>query len=202
LICGILSLPVFYTLARNLYGAKTALLVLALIAFMPSLIRYSNEAKQYMGDVLWAGIIFWSTERTGRTLNPLRWTELSILGVCALFFSHADKHEEIRKALEYLDRSLGPYDKIYFSRGTGTVLEFYLRTRPWHEVRVEQLQPLEEDATPELPTSVEGKNIGVVLGHVSIAQTEANFMEKLSTRGHVIGRFTDIGSEALVIATD
>jgi hypothetical protein len=56
---------------------------------MPSLIGYSNEAKQYMGDVLWAGIVFWSTERTCRTPNPLRCIELSILGVCALFFSHA-----------------------------------------------------------------------------------------------------------------
>jgi uncharacterized membrane protein len=48
LICGILILPVFYALARNLYDAKTALFVLALLAFMPSLIGYSNEAKQYM----------------------------------------------------------------------------------------------------------------------------------------------------------
>jgi hypothetical protein len=119
-----------------------------------------------------------------------------------LAFSRADKHEEIREALEYLDRSPGQYDKIYFSRGTGTVLEFYLRTRSWHRVRAEQLQPLDEYLTPESPTSVEARKIGVVLGHVPIVQTEANFMEKLSTHGHVIGRFADIGSEALVIATD
>ena len=42
LICGILSLPVFYTLARNLYGVKTGLFVLALMAFIPSLVGYSN----------------------------------------------------------------------------------------------------------------------------------------------------------------
>jgi hypothetical protein len=101
-----------------------------------------------------------------------------------------------------LDRSPGPYDKIFFSRGTGTVLEFYVRTRSWHQVRLEQLQPLDEYLTQELPTSVGAKKIGVVLGHTPVAQTEANLMEKLSTHGQVIGRFTDVGSEALLIATD
>ena len=119
-----------------------------------------------------------------------------------LAFNRADKHEEIREALEYLDLAPGPYDKIYFSRGTGTVLEFYLRARAWHQVRLEQLQPLDEYLTKELQTSVDNNRIGVVLGHVPIAQTEAELMEKLNTHGQIIGRFIDVGSEALVIATD
>jgi hypothetical protein len=58
-----------------------------LAAFLASgaLIGYSNEAKQYMGDVLRASIIFGPRN----ALGAVRWTELSILGVCALFFSRA-----------------------------------------------------------------------------------------------------------------
>ncbi|MBV8584730.1 MAG: glycosyltransferase family 39 protein, partial [Verrucomicrobia bacterium] len=60
-LCGTASLPLFFALARRLYGAKTALWALALFSFMPSLISYSNEAKQYAGDVWWTILILYFT---------------------------------------------------------------------------------------------------------------------------------------------
>jgi hypothetical protein len=88
LLCGIASLPVFYQAARRLYSAKVALLAMALLAFLPSMVRYSNEAKQFMGDVLWVGVLVVATQNASNGTDVRRWPILSIAGAVSLLFSY------------------------------------------------------------------------------------------------------------------
>jgi hypothetical protein len=80
LICGIASLPVYFLVARRLYCAKVAWLALGLLAFLPSMVRYSNEAKQYMGDVLWAGLLILATQNALNGTGIRRWIIIFIVG--------------------------------------------------------------------------------------------------------------------------
>jgi 4-amino-4-deoxy-L-arabinose transferase-like glycosyltransferase len=55
LICGLLSLPLIYRLTKYLTGNNiAALIALLLFATSPALIDYSNQVKQYEGDVFCA----------------------------------------------------------------------------------------------------------------------------------------------------
>jgi Dolichyl-phosphate-mannose-protein mannosyltransferase len=88
LLCGIVCLPIFFLIARRLYPAKIAWLVPGLLAFLPSMVRYSNEAKQYMGDVLCAGLLILATQNAAKGAGLRRWLILFIAGVFSLLFSH------------------------------------------------------------------------------------------------------------------
>jgi uncharacterized membrane protein len=88
LLCGIVCLPIFFLIARRLYCAKIAWLAPGLLAFLPSMVRYSNEAKQYMGDVLCAGLLILATQNAAKGAGIRRWLILFAAGVFSLFFSH------------------------------------------------------------------------------------------------------------------
>jgi hypothetical protein len=88
LICGIASLPVFFLVARRLYRAKIAWLALGLLAFLPSMVRYSNEARPYMGDVLWSGLLILATQNASNGTGIRRWLILFTTGAFSFFFSY------------------------------------------------------------------------------------------------------------------
>jgi hypothetical protein len=88
LLCGIVSLPIFFLIARRLYCPKIAWLAPGLLAFLPSMVRYSNETKQYMGDVLCTGLLILATQNVAKGAGTRRWLILFTAGVFSLFFSH------------------------------------------------------------------------------------------------------------------
>ncbi|MCA9736000.1 MAG: glycosyltransferase family 39 protein [Gemmatimonadota bacterium] len=63
LVTGILLLFIMVSLARMLVGRGAPLLVLAVLAPMPWLIRYSNEVKPYIVDIFAAALLLWLTAR-------------------------------------------------------------------------------------------------------------------------------------------
>ena len=71
LVCGMMLIPLIYTLGRRLYDEPTALLAAALTAISPFHVWYSQEVRMYtLGAVLgliclWCVIRFVSGQRTG-----------------------------------------------------------------------------------------------------------------------------------------
>ena len=64
LLAGLVSLPVFYRLARRVLSPAGTTLASALFALSPYLIYYSTEVKQYGLDLLVAMVLTLSTLRT------------------------------------------------------------------------------------------------------------------------------------------
>jgi 4-amino-4-deoxy-L-arabinose transferase-like glycosyltransferase len=89
LLCGLGSLFLFYRLARRILSAKVVPVAMILFALSPLLAYYSNEAKQYSGDVLAALLVM----NVGHAL--MRSTRISarsaagfgLLGVVLVWFS-------------------------------------------------------------------------------------------------------------------
>lgn len=61
LLCGILSVWLFYKLLRKLIPAPAVWYPLALFVFTAFLVRYSTELKQYMPDVFITLLLIWFT---------------------------------------------------------------------------------------------------------------------------------------------
>ena len=89
LLAGLASLPLFYAVVRRVLAVRPALMALALFASLTPLIYYSQEAKQYSGDVavnlavLLAALNLWQKGPGRRTL--IWYTAVSGIG---FFFSH------------------------------------------------------------------------------------------------------------------
>jgi hypothetical protein len=81
ILAGIVSLPLFYLLAREVLSPWASALALALFAGCWQLVNYSHFMKQYSSDVAWAVAL---------VLAALRWrlAALGILGAVAIWFSH------------------------------------------------------------------------------------------------------------------
>jgi hypothetical protein len=79
LLAGILSIFLFYLLAKRVTSA--APLALALFAMSPSLIYYSSEVKQYSSDVMVALLLLY-LGTSGRAML------LGVFGAIAVWFSH------------------------------------------------------------------------------------------------------------------
>ncbi len=89
LMMGIVSLPLFWVIARRILSDRSALMVLALFAVMEPLIYYSSEVKQYSTDVACALGIIWLTLRAlEQEESWRRWIELCAAGILAIFLSH------------------------------------------------------------------------------------------------------------------
>lgn len=84
---GILSLPVFYVLARRWTGRAEAALALGVFAISEHLVAYSAELKQYSGDVLFSLLAFLLAGQ--RDPGVRRWILTGLLGAIAVWFSHA-----------------------------------------------------------------------------------------------------------------
>lgn len=85
LLMGIASLFLFYKVSHKLLSHRAALIALSLFTFSHGLIRYSSEAKQYMGDVAISLLLLYLT------VLPKRISELSaaFIGALVFWFSHA-----------------------------------------------------------------------------------------------------------------
>lgn len=84
---GIGSLALIYLVARRI-NDKAALLTLILFSFSYPLVYYSKELKQYSGDVFFALLLVFLTERIV-TKNTLRnWVLWVVFSSLALGFSH------------------------------------------------------------------------------------------------------------------
>jgi len=75
LAAGVLSLPLFYLLARRLLAPWTAVLALGLLAILDPVVRYSAEVKPYSVDVLAAvALLLALTEAERRQWRtPIAW---------------------------------------------------------------------------------------------------------------------------------
>jgi len=88
-ICGILSIFVFYQLAKQLLPKSTFLIALVLFNCMPRLIYFSSEAKQYSSDLFVALLLTWLLYQwRDRVLNLKQQILLGLAGVVAIGFSH------------------------------------------------------------------------------------------------------------------
>jgi hypothetical protein len=89
LLCGLLSLLLFFNLARRQVRPLAAPLACLLFAVAEPLTYYSTEVKQYSGDVL-VTIALWLLASRARE-EPVRlgrWVVLGFSGAAALFLSH------------------------------------------------------------------------------------------------------------------
>src|ERR1700722_20601703 len=81
LLAGIVSIVLFYLLARRVVRSMAVPLALALFALSPTLIYYASEVKQYSSDVAVALLLVYLAV-TKRILL------LGICGAVAIWFSH------------------------------------------------------------------------------------------------------------------
>ena len=89
LLSGLLSLYLFWVLARRWLAAKGALFALGLFAIAGTLVYYSAEAKQYSTDVLCAVALYLVVTRymrDGPTVRVLGM--LAVTGAVAIWVSH------------------------------------------------------------------------------------------------------------------
>jgi hypothetical protein len=90
-LCSILSLPLFYRLARRLLEPQAALIALGLFALARPLSFYAGELKQYSSDVLIALLLLDLAltvhERTKRG-EPAPWRLWGVIGALSLWFAH------------------------------------------------------------------------------------------------------------------
>lgn len=89
LISGLAALVLFALLVRRVLSPFAAALALLLFAFSRQLIWYSNETKQYAGDVLVSVMALWMFVllRQARP-RPWHWMLATALGAGLIFFSH------------------------------------------------------------------------------------------------------------------
>jgi len=86
-LCGIASVPLMYIVARRLVSAGAALASAALLAFSPTHVYYSQEARSYTLTillVLLSSYFFVCAVEEGRRTDWVLWTVVSILA----FYSH------------------------------------------------------------------------------------------------------------------
>jgi hypothetical protein len=90
LVCGLLSLFLFYRVAMRFLTPLAASIAMALFAISDPLIYYSSEAKQYSTDVAVALLLILTSQELFEP-SP-RWNRVllaSAAGMIALWFSHA-----------------------------------------------------------------------------------------------------------------
>lgn len=84
---GIASIPVLYGLARQFMAAGPALAAAALLAFNPSHVYYSQEARSYTLAILLVLLATYSFVRAAEGNRPRDWALWTGLGIMA-FYSH------------------------------------------------------------------------------------------------------------------
>lgn len=88
LLCGTVSVVLFWTLCRRWLGPMSAALAFATFALSPTLIFYSSELKQYSADVLATlAVLLASTAVLQAPERMHRWLCLGVMGGAFLWFS-------------------------------------------------------------------------------------------------------------------
>ena len=108
-VFGIASIPVIYLVARKLVGGEAALASAAILAFSPTHVYYSQEARSYTMTILLVMVSSWFFVRAveeNRERDWALWTLFSVLAVyshyfaalvpvaqaCSLFFHKSQRH--------------------------------------------------------------------------------------------------------------
>jgi hypothetical protein len=91
LLLGVGAVALMVPLARLLLGAPAALAATAVVAVSPRLIQYSNEFKQYSGDVLWVELVLLVGLRLalGRGRPDRGRIALAVVGAAVVWWSNA-----------------------------------------------------------------------------------------------------------------
>ena len=84
---GIASIPLVYVLARKFMGAAPALAAAALLAFNPSAVYYSQEARSYTLAILLVLLSTYYFVRAVEEDQPRDWLRWTLFGILA-FYSH------------------------------------------------------------------------------------------------------------------
>jgi hypothetical protein len=88
-LCGIISLLLFYRLAKLSVTSRAVPIALGLFAISAPLIYYSSEAKQYSSDVAIALSLLSAAVYYGSCkLTPRRVAVFGLLGAASIWFSH------------------------------------------------------------------------------------------------------------------
>ncbi len=88
-LCGIASIPLIYFVARKLVGVGAALASAAILAFSPTHVYYSQEARSYTMTILLVLVSSWFFARAvedGRERDWLLWTLFGVLAVYSHYF--------------------------------------------------------------------------------------------------------------------
>lgn len=88
IVGGLLALLLFAVLARRVLDAWPAALAVAIIAFAPPLIAYSNELKQYQLDVLATVVALLLFRRLRAPLTPALALAAAAIGSALVWLSH------------------------------------------------------------------------------------------------------------------
>ncbi len=89
LLAGVLSVFLFYKLARKVLTGIALPIALGLFAISPSLIYYSSELKQYSCDVVLAILLYFlAIEGSDAKWEPLQAVTFGLAGAVAIWISH------------------------------------------------------------------------------------------------------------------
>ncbi|MGB2886464.1 MAG: glycosyltransferase family 39 protein [Candidatus Acidiferrales bacterium] len=89
LLCGVISLFIFYRLAKLSISPKAVPIALGLFALSGPLIYYSSEVKQYSGDVVVAVLLLYAAiYYESYRLNRWALAAFGVLGAASIWFSH------------------------------------------------------------------------------------------------------------------
>jgi 4-amino-4-deoxy-L-arabinose transferase-like glycosyltransferase len=89
-IFGIASIPVIYVVARKLVGLRAALASAAILAFSPTHVYYSQEARSYTMTILLLLVATWFFVRAveqNHERDWILWTIFSVLAVYSHYFA-------------------------------------------------------------------------------------------------------------------
>jgi hypothetical protein len=114
-LSGIVSLFLFYEVAKRCITPNAVLIALGLFAILEPLIYYSSEVKQYSSDVAMALILYLATIYVERKhLTIARVALVGVIGAIAIWFSHP---------------------AVFIMAGVGVSLTlFYLAGREWTKI--------------------------------------------------------------------
>lgn len=88
-LCGVISLFLFYKVAKHYINRKAALIALFFFAISPWLVYYSTELKQYSSDLAIALLLYLVTIYIpSKSLTASRIVLSGIIGAVVIWFSH------------------------------------------------------------------------------------------------------------------
>ena len=87
LAAGVLLIALVWPIARRLAGTPAALAAVALAAFSPTLVRYTDEAKPYGTDALLTGAVVLAVLFVAEAPSRRRWLALAAMGLVAVLAS-------------------------------------------------------------------------------------------------------------------
>lgn len=89
LMCGILSLPLYYHLIKHRMSKGVTLFAVALLSLSNNLIYYASDVKQYASDVMIAIILYLAVFYfDAKKMTPSRIVSFGFLGGVTIWFSH------------------------------------------------------------------------------------------------------------------